>query len=121
MRGIFQGFSLGLYNSKKYILPAKCLSKDALTSAFYIEKYLMNFDWAHVMQIMYLVTSVYVNVDQECKIEDTIYDLSCFCFDHDCSWQTLLQNEMGKVFQVTGSLNSLAALFYDPEPNKDDH
>ena len=50
-----------------------------------------------------------------------IYDLSCFCFDHDCTWQTLLQNEMGKVFQVTGSLNALAALFYDPEPNKDDH
>ena len=73
------------------------------------------------MQIMYLITSVYVNVDQECKIEDIIYDLSCFCFDHDCTWQTLLQNEMGKVFQVTGSLNALAALFYDPEPNNDDH
>ena len=28
---------------------------------------------------------------------------------------------MGKVFQVTGSMNTLAAIFYDPEPDKDDH
>ena len=28
---------------------------------------------------------------------------------------------MGKVFQVTGALNALAALFYDNQPGKDEH
>ena len=62
-RGVIQGYALGLYNSKKYLLPAKCLNKDTLTSVFYLEKYLLNLNWEHLMQIMYLITSVYVNVD----------------------------------------------------------
>ena len=62
-RGLIQGFSLGLYNSRKYSLPAKCLNKDALTSAFYIEKYINNFEWEKIMHLSYLFTSVYVNVD----------------------------------------------------------
>lgn len=60
-----------------------------------------------------VIYNVYYMADFECEVQDHIYDLSQFCFDHDCNPETLLRNEMGKVFQVTGSLNALAAIYYD--------
>jgi len=47
--------------------------------------------------------------------------MSCFCFDHDCRPEKLIKNEMQKVFQVTGALNALAAIYYDAEPGADQH
>ena len=48
--------------------------------------------------------------------------MACFCFDHDCSMQTLIQNELSKVLQVTGVLNSIAAVMYgDDQPDEDEH
>ena len=70
---------------------------------------------------MGLVWNIYYNIDDECLIDAMLYDLSCFCFDHDCRGEKLLQNEMGKIFQVTGALNGLAAIYYEPQPDKDQH
>merc|ERR1719453_488013 len=41
--------------------------------------------------------------------------------DYDWGGEKLLQNELGKVFQVTGALNSLAAIYYDEAPGDDEH
>ncbi len=68
-----------------------------------------------------LIYAIWSNFDFECLLEDIIYDLSSYCFDHDCTWQHLLQNTLGKVIQVTGVVNTMAAIYYDPRPNEDDH
>jgi hypothetical protein len=47
---------------------------------------------------MGLFYGLYFDVDFECRIENTLYDLSNFCFDHDCRPEKLIQNELGKVF-----------------------
>jgi hypothetical protein len=46
-------------------------------------------------------------------MEKPLFDLACWCFENDCRAETLIQNEMGKVFQVTGILNAMAAIYYD--------
>ena len=71
--------------------------------------------------MMGLLYNIYYNADIECTIDAMLYDLSNFCFDHDCRGEQLLQNELKKVFQVTGALNALAAIYYDEEPGEDDH
>ena len=65
--------------------------------------------------------NLYYSFDYDCAVEEQLYDLSQFCFDHNCNPEQLLQNEMGMVFQVTGALNALAAIYYEEEPNKDQH
>lgn len=95
------------------------MNKDVVLMMFWIN-YLIS-DFSMFVATGSLMYAVYFNIDNRCTIEQYLYDLSQFCFDHDCSFYQLLQNEMGKVFQVTGALNAMAALFYDTQPKEDDH
>merc|ERR1711907_168672 len=88
---------------------------------YYIQDIFSAFDFARVIDLMGLIWNIYYNIDDECLIDALLYDLSCFCFDHDCRGEKLLQNELSKVFQVTGALNSLAAIYYDEAPEEDEH
>ena len=70
---------------------------------------------------MGLFYNLYYMFDYECHIEQWLWDLSTHCFTHDCSPEQLLKNEMAHVFQVTGALNQMAAVFYEEEPTEDQH
>ena len=100
-----------MYKDFDWILPEVCINKDVVLFIYYIE--LLSQDFTYFVGVLALAYAIYFNVDNQCTIEQYLFDLSQFCFDHDCSFYQLLQNEMGKVFQVTGALNALAALFYD--------
>lgn len=68
-----------------------------------------------------MIWNIWFNIDYQCPIENILYDLSCFCFDHDCSFGAMVENWMNNVFQVTGSLNGLGGLYYDQQPDPNDH
>lgn len=97
-RGFFQGFHRGLYKDYDYELPGACLSRQTVKQVYYIDKISSSFDFARAIDLLGLLYNVYYNVDSECTIEETLFDLSCFCFDHDCRGEKLLQNELKKVF-----------------------
>lgn len=120
-RGFIQGFHGGLYKDYDYELPPACLSRQTVMQFYYIDEITSSFDFSRTIDMMGLLYNIYYNFDQECTIDAMMYDLSCFCFDHDCRGEQLLQNELKKVFQVTGALNALAAIYYDEEPGLDDH
>ena len=77
------------------------------------------FTWEKLSDFNSLLFMLYYMVDYECEIEQYIYDLSNFCFTNNCEGEQLLQNEMSKVFQVTGALNALAAIYYADPPEED--
>lgn len=120
-RGAMQGFYRGLYKTYDWEIADKCLSRQTVKEIYYINRIASNFEIENFLRLYSLIYNIYFNVDYECNIENTLFDLSCFCFDHNCGWEQLLQNEMGKVFQVTGALNALAAAFYDNQPGEDQH
>ena len=120
-RGFAQGYHRGLYKDYDWLMPEQCMDKNFVKQVFYIEDLFTGFDFARAIDMMGLFWNVYYNSDDECLIDAMLYDLSCFCFDHDCRGEKLLQNELGKVFQVTGALNSLAAIYYDEQPGEDEH
>jgi hypothetical protein len=88
---------------------------------WYIDWEFAHFDAARILEIMGLLYNVYYMFDYNCTIEQVLYDLSTHCFDHNCEPERLLQNEMANVFQVTGALNALAAIYYEPQPEPDQH
>ena len=120
-RGFAQGYHRGLYKDYDWELTESCLSKESVKQLYYIQEIFAAFEWTRAIDITGLLFNMYHNVDTQCTLEDTLYDLANFCFDHDCSPEQLLQNELAKVFQVTGALNSLAAIFYDEAPFDDEH
>jgi hypothetical protein len=112
-RGALQGFHRGLYHDYDWELQRNCLSRQTVKQAYYVQEISSTFDFAKVIDLLGLFYNLYYNIDAQCTVENTLYDLSWFCFDHDCGGEKLLQNELSKVFQVTGALNSLAAIYYD--------
>jgi len=97
-RGMMQGIHRGLYKNYDWEMPEKCLSRQASMQMYYVQKITTTFDFMQIFQLMGLLYGLYYDVDFECNIENTLYDLSNFCFDHDCRFEKLLQNELGKVF-----------------------
>lgn len=85
-RGFLQGYHRGMYKDFDYMIPEKCLGKEQTMQVYYIEKTVKNFDLNELGDISGLIYNIYFNVDFECLIENYLYDMSCFCFDHDCSW-----------------------------------
>lgn len=120
-RGFFQGYHRGLYKDYDWELPEPCLSRETVKQMYYVQVITASFDFARIIDLIGLIYNIYYNFDDKCTIDAMLYDLSNFCFDHDCRGEKLLQNELAKVFQVTGALNSLAAIYYDEQPYEDEH
>merc|ERR1712070_939996 len=94
-RGFIQGFHRGMYKDFDWVLPERCISKDTVLMMYYLEVISKGF---YPLIFLALVYAVYFNVDNQCYIEQYLYDLSQFCYDHNCTPRKLLENEMGKVF-----------------------
>ena len=121
LRGFLQGYHRGLYKDYNWPLPGKCFSKETVKQLYYITDITTNFDFVWLIDLAGLFYNIYFDFDVECTIDKTLFDLANFCFDHDCGGEQLLQNELSKVFQVTGALNALAAIYYDEAPYEDEH
>ena len=78
-------------------------------------------DFWNILATFGLFYNLYYIWDFECELEKHLYDLSIFCFDHDCSGEKLLRNVLAHVFQVTGALNGVAAVYYEEAPHTDEH
>ena len=51
-------------------------------------------------------------IDSECDAEEFLYDMWSFCSSHNCSIDDIMHNDMGHLFQVTGTLNAVASIVY---------
>ena len=121
VRGVFQGYNRGFYKNNSYELNDLCLGRTTLQYAFFIEqesRHCVNTSFGDILSLSF---AIYYSVDRFCEIEQWFYDLSTHCFYHDCTPEQLLKNELKAVFQVSGAINALAAVFYDTPPMPDQH
>ena len=58
------------------------------------------------------VYDLFIMADQRCQLEENIYDVVAHCYDNDCSFEKIIENEEAAIFQIIGVLNSLAAAYY---------
>ena len=120
-RGALQGWYRGFYKDYDWEIPQKCFGRTAVTQIYWLKHFGQDMSLDNFGKSLGLLYNLYYTFDYDCTLEDWLYDLSQFCFDHNCSPEKLLENNMGKVFQVTGALNALAAIYYEEEPHKDLH
>ena len=85
-RGFIQGYHRGMYKDFDYLIPEKCLGKDSTLQLYWLNNYSKSGDFANFGPSMGLVYNMYFNVDIECEVDKYLFDMSCFCFDHDCGW-----------------------------------
>jgi hypothetical protein len=122
MRGFLEGYHRGMYQDIEHYISEQCMNKEDFTRPlYYFNKYMQHFTWGELTTIVGLIWNMWYNIDYMCDIEQYLYDLSMFCFDHDCSIGALMDNWMNKVFLVTGSFNALGSIYYDNEPDPNDH
>ena len=97
-RGFLQGWTRGFYADYDYQIPKKCFGREANLYIYYINLKIENLDFENFIECFMLAYNLYYMFDFHCDIEQHLYDLSNFCFNHDCNPEQLLKNEMSKVF-----------------------
>ena len=73
-----------------------------------------------VDQIFPAFTALYQLVfmlDKSCDIEEFIYDLTSWCTSGHCDGNSVLNNLLNNVFNITGAINSIAEKFYNTKPD----
>lgn len=120
-RGIFQGWHRGFYKDYDWEMGDKCFSRTSVIQLYWIQHIFSTFAFNEIIKLQGLFFNLYFMFDHDCEIDSNMNDLANFCFDHDCRGEKLLQNEMSHIFQVTGALNGLAAIYYEQHPTDDQH
>ena len=84
-RGIVQGWTRGFYKSYEYELHPRCLGRETNEMFFDIYMAYKSLDVWNILRTFGLFYNFYYIWDFDCELEKHAYDVSLFCFDHDCS------------------------------------
>lgn len=84
-RGFLQGWTRGFYADYDYEIPKKCFGRESNLYVYYINLKIENLDAENFVEIYMLMYNLYYMFDFHCDIEQHLYDLSNFCFNHDCN------------------------------------
>jgi hypothetical protein len=112
VRGTIQGLKRGFYQEYTYEIKPNCFGESTevlLYKFFEIIEYEI---WSRLYEIPGYVYELWLVADQECQLEESIYDLIVICDTHVCSLEKVVENEIGAVFQITSVLNSVLAIYY---------
>ena len=86
IRGGIQGFKVGLYKTPKYLIKNECFGLEVTKKVYQLTWDFSHFELINLIRMSSLIYAIWSNFDFECLVEDMIYDLSSYCFDHDCTW-----------------------------------
>jgi hypothetical protein len=89
-KGFFQGWHRGFYKDYDWEIGTKCFNRDSVAQMYYIKEIGSEFALNRFGELQGLFFNLYFMFDHECEIDDNLNDLANFCFDHDCSGETLL-------------------------------
>ena len=89
IRGFIQGYHRGMYKDFDWQLPEVCINKNFVLYMYWLEVVFNDF-FGQIVAIVALAYAIYFNIDNQCLIEQYIYDMSQWCFDHDCGFYQLL-------------------------------
>ena len=56
-------------------------------------------------------------IDKSCDTDQILYDLSMFCTHADCDMAVVTENIQKNIFAFIGTLNSLAEVFSNHQPD----
>ena len=85
-----QGYHRGFYNNMGYQIRETCMNREFVSMVYYYGKATQFFSAGEFVTVIGLIYNMWYMFEYECEILDHFYDLSQFCFDHDCNPEQLL-------------------------------
>lgn len=80
--------------------------------------------WYKLYELPLKAYAFYEMIDSECDAEELIYDMWYFCSYHNCTIESIIENDKQHMFQITGLLNAVASIVhghYVVEEGQDTH
>jgi hypothetical protein len=115
VRGTIQGLKRGFYQEYTFEIKPNCFGETTEVQMFKFFEIIEYQIWSRLWEIPGYLYELWLVADQECQLEESIYDLIVICDTHVCTLEKVVDNEIGAVFQITSVLNSLGAIYYmDP-------
>jgi len=96
-----------------YEIKPQCFGEEAMDTGFNVYIIIYFFKWARLYEMPGYVYDLFIMFDKECEIEESIYDIIDFCSTYDCTLEKQLENDVAMIFQITGILNSIGAVYYN--------
>ena len=112
IRGIIQGMKRGFYQEYTYEIKPNCFGETTEVLLYKFYEILEYKIWSRLYELPGYIYELWLVADQECQLEESIYDIMVICDTHICSLEKVVTNEIGAVFQITSVLNSIAAIYY---------
>ena len=120
IRGSIQGFMRGFYNNADFIISGQCLDKNAYNLFDRLYMSWITGSFINPFQTFSIVYQLNFMIDKSCNTDQIIYDLSTFCTHANCDFTVVLANAQAKVFKVIGTLNDLAEILSNHQPDYSD-
>lgn len=111
-RGFLQGVKRGFYKEYSFEIQSGCFGEESEILAYKSYEIFEFHNWSRLFMVPGYVYDLFIMADQRCQLEENIYDVVAHCYDNDCSFEKIIENEEAAIFQIIGVLNSLAAAYY---------
>lgn len=120
MKGLIDGYYRGMYKNPSYTVDAQCLGEQTIKDLSIMNDAYDTGNFTIQNVLVPLQECVYLFI-KHCEFDDALFDLFKWCSNNDCSFNTMLQTLLKKVFQVTTVANDLAQMVTAEKPKKEDY
>eukprot|EP00347_Sterkiella_histriomuscorum_P011585 403371892 len=120
MKGVIDGYYRGMYKQPNYVVNGECLGEKTIQDLSIINTAYDsgNFSFGNVAVPFQEVVYLFI---KHCEFDDALFDFFKWCTNNDCSFNTMLQTLLKKVFQVTTVANDLAQKVTSEKPKSNDY
>lgn len=102
----------GFYQQYSYEVKPNCFGEESEVLMYKIYEIIAYEVWFRLYELPGIFYDLYLIVDKDCQLEENVYDLVVICDTHICTLERIIQNEVSAIFQVTGVVNSILAVYY---------
>ena len=98
IRGIIQGLKRGFYQEYTFEIKPNCFGETTEVMVYNFYEIIDYQIWYRLYEVPGYVYELWLVADQECQLEEAIYDIMVICDTHVCSLEKVVSNEIAAVF-----------------------
>ena len=113
-RGLLSGYAQGLYNNKNENVSKDCMSETTYRNFMELGRYSSSGNYVELFKASAKVFQIGFELNKYCRMNELSFEVFAFCLNEtsNCTQESIMNNLMGDIFEVTDTLNKVAEVMY---------
>lgn len=114
-RGLVSGFAQGLYKNDSEVVSKNCMSETTYENVMALSKYSSSGNYVGIFQASAKAFQVSFELQKFCRINELQFEVFAFCLNetNNCTQESVMNNLMADIFEVTDTMNKIAEVMYN--------